>query len=950
MIKRLLLISLFLFCTYSLFADNVKIGDIVGDANNEVIAVSENGELYVFDKDSRVVSGFPFTVANEIIVGSPVVVDFNGDTVKEIAVISKDVSGSASDGNYTLRYVDNTGTEISSSSILSGIDILGEPRLADLNNDNNVEIYYIEDGGLLASDKLFSSEIGTGQVIPGIDIIDDVLSFGVCNDFVTEYVYIKYDDIGNTVKYYDYSGTEQTGIEVENLDSTYFNEMNIYSILGYDADFNNISLLANSYYWGDIYHSDVTVPNLENDSTLPSIVVDALPAAIPTYTDFEIKAQINDTVFNNISGVLFFKRVSDADYQTVEMLYDEDLDRYIGVIPAEFIDEQIFFYVKASDGMGNENQSAEDNFTPVDNIAPQAISLDIVEGPDIEYGNFIINGMLKITENGSVDVVDLHWKVNGQEHSISLISSSVVVKGEIEIAVKSLDLTGNRSIAINNGDQIVFWVEGSDGSQNFDTVGNSSADPLLTINVIDDITKPEPPIDFNAIVTIDNKVLLDWKPNPASGDVVNYYIYSKAGEDINSLNSILDGNEYKIILSQSGWQNIAGPNSDLSFIDDTSTIGDTYSYFITCKDLAGHESDGTSPALIVTVLDEVQEPLEPPFNISQLMDGSVQITWNEPVGSGYLYNVYRKEGSAPTINDYDKKYHNISSLGFVDKDIEEGNAYYYIITAVNKYGIESGPRPDPALSEPDLFILIQPKEDINITAQIRLDENNNVVLEWQNQGVIPVEYEIYRSISDNIDINNLDSILASRANDVFEYTDNTAYEGDSYYYIVGALDNNNFIHTSAILFIDKKSPEIIVDHDTEQLFNNGNISREVDLEFAVQDNELTGVVFEIYLDKERIYYKQNLSEEEFNIAYSFNSKFFLEGFHILKLKAVDESGNETIKEYNVLIQNSAYSVVEENGNINSYASGIMPGSYFKAWVDEGDGLVYKGTWSLDFRF
>ncbi len=234
MIKRLFLISLILLCTCPLFADNIKLGDnVAASADNEIITRSKTGELYIFNKDGDAIYNLYLAGVSpdEDVVAGPVLINIDGDPLMEIAIITKFDNGS-SPITYTLRYIDNSGTLIAGADValqdapfsLPVDDMYSEPVLANLNNDNIVEVYYIK----VSKDDLYSKEIaymGTpNTVIDGISIEQDFINIGSCLDTSSDdkYFYVQFDDF--TVDYYDYDGFsgDETDYTIPNLKSTFF--------------------------------------------------------------------------------------------------------------------------------------------------------------------------------------------------------------------------------------------------------------------------------------------------------------------------------------------------------------------------------------------------------------------------------------------------------------------------------------------------------------------------------------------------------------------------------------------------------------------------------------------------------------------------------------------------------------------------------------------------------
>ncbi|MHB2155076.1 S8 family serine peptidase [Calditrichota bacterium GD2] len=112
-------------------SDAVAAGDVTGDGNMEVVAVSEGDSLYVYDSNGNLQSGFPMYLGGTVSMG-PIIADMNNDGQNEI-VISERVNG-------YLKIINGDGSLMLDMTV--GEQIRSELTVADLNGDGNLEIIF----------------------------------------------------------------------------------------------------------------------------------------------------------------------------------------------------------------------------------------------------------------------------------------------------------------------------------------------------------------------------------------------------------------------------------------------------------------------------------------------------------------------------------------------------------------------------------------------------------------------------------------------------------------------------------------------------------------------------------------------------------------------------------------------------------------------------------------
>ena len=139
------------------------LADFDADGELEIVVGSNEGMLYVFNKDGTRVAGFP-TEAEDCILSSPTIADLNGDGSLDIVVGSDDGKLYAWDGQGNLLpgFPKLTSSGVASSPALGDLD--GDGSLEVVVGSNDRGIYAFNDDGspvcgfpVITSNSVFSS-------------------------------------------------------------------------------------------------------------------------------------------------------------------------------------------------------------------------------------------------------------------------------------------------------------------------------------------------------------------------------------------------------------------------------------------------------------------------------------------------------------------------------------------------------------------------------------------------------------------------------------------------------------------------------------------------------------------------------------------------------------------------------------------------------------------------
>jgi len=178
--------------------------------------------------------------------------------------------------------------------------------------------------------------------------------------------------------------------------------------------------------------------------------------------------------------------------------------------------------------------------------------------------------------------------------------------------------------------------------------------------------------------------------------------------------------------------------------------------------------------------EEPASPTPPTNLVATAGDQQVSLDWDDSGGS-LTYNVYRRtidgEFSDPIATW-------VSESTYVDLVAEIGTTYYYVVTALNAAGIESGHSNEVSAIPTGVNI---PEPPTGLTASAG---DQQVGLDWNNHSEA-VTYNVYRSTTSR---NGYSSIAAAVAES--SYTDKAVENGTTYYYVVTACYASEADNTS----------------------------------------------------------------------------------------------------------------------------------------------------------
>ncbi|MFW3146341.1 MAG: fibronectin type III domain-containing protein [Thermoplasmatota archaeon] len=356
---------------------------------------------------------------------------------------------------------------------------------------------------------------------------------------------------------------------------------------------------------------------------------------------------------------------------------------------------------------------------------------------------------LNLTSTESDNAVSLKWE-HSIDFGIPLMEEYVIFRGYHvdnmnEIASVATEKNSYADIDVENGRTYLYYVTAR--SQ----IGDSGRSNIV---VAKPSSYPMPPMLLEAEPG-DKQVKLRWSPPESNGGIriMNYSI--KRGEYTTGLLTIC---ELPFGLGE--------------FIDHNLTNGKQLFYAITAWNEKGESS--SSNIVAVTPIGPPSRPLNLTANIG---DSSIVLIWEQPSDLGgsasVNYNLYRSEQGKEI--EYITQ---TESTVIRDMDLQNGNVYYYYVTAENSEGESEGS--NGVFAKP----LGVPGNPIDFSVR---PGDSFVELNWSaplsNGGSFISSYRVFRS-NDGNEFQRVDRGIGSS----LLYNDTEVINGITYSYYVTAVN------------------------------------------------------------------------------------------------------------------------------------------------------------------
>jgi uncharacterized lipoprotein YddW (UPF0748 family)/fibronectin type 3 domain-containing protein len=241
--------------------------------------------------------------------------------------------------------------------------------------------------------------------------------------------------------------------------------------------------------------------------------------------------------------------------------------------------------------------------------------------------------------------------------------------------------------------------------------------------------------------------------------------------------------------------------SSSDYVDNSVTNGTTYYYVVTAVDDTPNANEsGNSNEDSATPED--QTPPAAPTNLAATPgDGSVSLNWDDN-GEGDLdgYNVHRATSTGGPYTQLNGSL--LTSSDYVDNSAVNFTTYYYVVTAVDNSpnANESGNSNEDSATPEDVT---PPAAPTNLSAQ---GADGSVSLDWDDNGEGDLDgYNVHRATATGGPYTQINGSLVS----VSAYTDNTASNGTTYYYVVTAVDDTPNANESNISNEASATPQAV---------------------------------------------------------------------------------------------------------------------------------------------
>jgi fibronectin type 3 domain-containing protein len=240
---------------------------------------------------------------------------------------------------------------------------------------------------------------------------------------------------------------------------------------------------------------------------------------------------------------------------------------------------------------------------------------------------------------------------------------------------------------------------------------------------------------------------------------------------------LLSGGTSAIYLNMPGTAGTSGSLPSYFGTTDTSaaglTLGSGANALVFTTPLVAGESFSHGYGLSGMTL-EFPDGIVPPVGLTATTNGvQVNLDWaDDPAEALAFYTVKRSDTAGGT---YTQVATNLTASNFIDTTVVTGNTYYYVVTAT-----DTSPSETANSNEASSFVRIQPP-----TGLTRIQGNGAITLDWaDNTSGILDFYTVYRSETPGGPYTSLATSLTTS-----DYSDTTAINGTTYYYVVTATDN-----------------------------------------------------------------------------------------------------------------------------------------------------------------
>ena len=267
---------------------------------------------------------------------------------------------------------------------------------------------------------------------------------------------------------------------------------------------------------------------------------------------------------------------------------------------------------------------------------------------------------VKLEWQNSEDFIEGFWvyRSNGVNDSLELVSSMIKEDKPFTTFIDTTGLLGRYTYS--------YSVKSSSTSH----VLSNYSDTIFVRPAI--ITKPPSPLELIVQMDTDSSAMLSWfDMTSVDNSIFGYMIFRKTENQ-------KDNSEFILVTDS------LLPFTQNSFVDTTILPGNNYQYKVISVDVYGGESD---PSVV-----SIEYPLPKSIAIEGLSvtksENGIELEWNEPLQKDIKeYKVFRQtRDSKPELIGSIKKG---KELKFSDRNTLSGKLYFYYVTTVSGYNLES---------------------------------------------------------------------------------------------------------------------------------------------------------------------------------------------------------------------------------------------------------------------
>ncbi|MBI4566775.1 MAG: hypothetical protein HY719_00095 [Planctomycetes bacterium] len=214
----------------------------------------------------------------------------------------------------------------------------------------------------------------------------------------------------------------------------------------------------------------------------------------------------------------------------------------------------------------------------------------------------------------------------------------------------------------------------------------------------------------------------------------------------------------------------------VTYSDATAVNGTLYYYVVTT--VGGPSDSGPSNEVSATPAAGGAPPTAPTALTATPGNGRVDLSWTASAGAT-TYNVYRATAASVPITGTPLGVVSAPVTTYADTTVTNGTTYFYVVTAVNASGQSAASNEVSAAPTPGTGAPPAP------TGLVATGGNAQVSLSWTAAGGA-TSYRVYRATAPGVPATG--TPLATVNAPTVTYTDATATNGTTYYYVVTAVN------------------------------------------------------------------------------------------------------------------------------------------------------------------